>query len=102
MAGEVELNPDDYEDWASLATALNEYDWSGEQEEAEDEADDEDAEEDGEEEDDGEEGDDEVPPYSEWSTADLKAEVENRGLDATGKKSALVAALEADDEEDPF
>lgn len=96
LASERGLDPDDYETWADLATAIGETD-EPEEEESEDDEEEEPEEDEGEE----EEADD-VPPYSEWSTADLKAEVENRGLDATGKKSALVAALEADDEEDPF
>ena len=90
LAEEAGLDPEDYETWAELATALSEAE--PEEEEAEEESEEEESEDD----------DDEVPPYSEWSLADLKAEIENRGLEATGKKSALVAALEADDEEDPF
>ena len=101
MAEEAGLDPDDYGTWAELATALGEAEG---EEEPEDEDEPEEDESEDEDESDEEESDeeDEVPPYSEWSLPDLKAEIENRGLDATGKKSALVAALEADDEEDPF
>lgn len=46
------------------------------------------------------EGDeDETLPYDEWDLADLKAECKSRGLKTVGKKDALVARLEADDEE---
>lgn len=54
------------------------------------------------EEDDDEEEDDEEEDYSDWSVSDLKAELSERGLKATGPKSALVKRLTEDDEEDPF
>lgn len=38
--------------------------------------------------------------YSDWSLADLRAELESRGLDAVKGKAKMVAALEADDESD--
>lgn len=62
-------------------------------------------EEDDEEEDDEEEpeeDDEDEEDYSEWSVSDLKAELSERGLKATGPKSALVKRLTEDDEEDPF
>lgn len=44
--------------------------------------------------------DDDEETYDDWSVADLKAELKERGLGAGGPKSKLVARLEADDEED--
>jgi hypothetical protein len=44
------------------------------------------------------EGDEEeVEAYEEWSLADLKAELKERDLKATGSKAALIARLEEDD-----
>ncbi|TXH16787.1 MAG: hypothetical protein E6R03_04925, partial [Hyphomicrobiaceae bacterium] len=56
---------------------------------------------------DGEEPDgDEVPPYEEWSLADLKEECAGRGLSDKGVKAALVKRLtdhdEASADEEPF
>jgi hypothetical protein len=42
---------------------------------------------------------DEVPPYSEWSKAELIEECESRGLTKSGNKDALVERLETDDGE---
>lgn len=42
---------------------------------------------------------DDVPPYDQWSTNDLRAEAANRKLDASGNKAALVQRLEDDDRE---
>lgn len=98
LASEAELDPDDYDTWVELSQALGEADPPEEEEEAEDESE----EEESEDEEESEEEEDDVPPYSEWSLADLRGELENRGLDTTGKKGELVVRLEADDEEDPF
>lgn len=56
------------------------------------------------EEDDEDEDDEEEEDYNEWSADDLKAELKERGLKATGSKKVMVARLEKDDEsdEDPF
>lgn len=43
----------------------------------------------------------EIPPYGEWTNADLKAECENRNLAKGGTKDELVARLEAHDQSDP-
>lgn len=85
LAEAAELDPEEYPTWTELAEALKEAkeaDEAGEEPDPDDEED--------------------TPPYTEWSTADLKAELANRGLEATSKKADMVAALEADDEEDPF
>jgi hypothetical protein len=42
---------------------------------------------------------DEVPPYSEWSKAELVEECEARGLPKSGNKDVLVERLEANDAE---
>jgi len=48
------------------------------------------------------EGDDEeeIPPYEEWSKKDLRAEIDERGLEVSSKANVkdLVQALEDDDE----
>lgn len=49
--------------------------------------------------DEAEEQDDEVTDYSSWSVADLKAEIDERGLDMPKGKAKMVAVLEDDDEE---
>ncbi len=41
----------------------------------------------------------EVNDYNDLTKAELKAEAENRGIEASGNKKALVAALEANDAE---
>jgi hypothetical protein len=43
-----------------------------------------------------------LPPYPEWTVAELKAELETREIEfpPTAKKAALIALLEADDEAD--
>ena len=66
--------------------------------EEEDDEDDEDEDED-EDEDDDEEVE-EVEDYNDLSVDELRAELRERGLKATGKKSLLVKRLEKDDEED--
>lgn len=43
--------------------------------------------------------DEEIPPYTEWTIAELKAELGKRELPLSGKHADLVARLEADDEE---
>lgn len=44
------------------------------------------------------EGDeDDVPPYTEWTNEELRAELADRGLSTEGKKADLVARLEEDD-----
>lgn len=48
--------------------------------------------------DDGDDPDDEN--YAKWRKDDLIEECEERGLDTSGNKDALVARLEADDQED--
>jgi SAP domain/Protein of unknown function (DUF669) len=47
----------------------------------------------------GDEDEEELPPYPEWETAELREEVEARNLTIPGKKTkaALIRALEADD-----
>ncbi len=50
---------------------------------------------------DGEDGEDEVPPYEEWSKADLVAECEARELPKSGTIAKLAARLEANDAEEP-
>jgi hypothetical protein len=54
--------------------------------------------------DDEDEEEDEKQDYSEWSVADLKAELKSRGLSTKGKKEALAERLEENDneDEDPF
>jgi hypothetical protein len=47
-----------------------------------------------------EDDDEEEEDYSEWEPADLKAELKERGLKATGPKKTLIKRLEADDEEE--
>lgn len=49
------------------------------------------------------EDDEALPPYTEWSKTDLRAEVDGRELDVPSKATIadLVAALEADDAENP-
>jgi len=51
------------------------------------------------EDDEDEEDDESLPPYSEWSKTDLKAEAKGRELEGLSKATVeeLVAALEADD-----
>jgi hypothetical protein len=44
------------------------------------------------------ESDEEVPPYEEWSLAELKEEAEARELATTGNKARIIARLEEDDE----
>jgi hypothetical protein len=40
---------------------------------------------------------DEDNPYPEWTVAELREELGERGLDNSGKKSVLIARLEEDD-----
>ncbi len=52
---------------------------------------------------DDEDDDEEDADYEEWEVSELKDELKERGLKATGAKKALIARLEAHDEEDdPF
>lgn len=48
----------------------------------------------------GSEGEDDGIEYKDARVADLKAELESRGLPTDGKKEELIARLEADDEEE--
>lgn len=89
---------DDFIDLEVEATDDDE-DEEVEEEEAEEEGD-EDEDEDGagdEDEGEDEEGEEEVPPYDEWTTAELREELEARELNPKGNKAQLVERLEADD-----
>lgn len=57
-----------------------------------------------EDEDEDEDGDEDDAEYEDMETAELKAELKDRGLKAAGKRAVLIARLEKDDEEaeDPF
>ena len=61
---------------------------------SDDDADDADNEE---EDDDEEEEDEDLPPYEEWSYADLKAEAERRELPKSGSKEQLIERLTESD-----
>lgn len=45
-----------------------------------------------------EEDEEEDVPYSEWTNDELRAELQSRGLELDGKKTALIERLEKDDE----
>lgn len=97
----AKLRAEDYEGehQAKIARLMNLDD---EEDLDEDELDDEDddADEDDEDsEDEDNESDEEADDYNDWSLQQLRAELESRDLETTGRKKALVERLETDDDE---
>lgn len=85
---------------AAIAELLGEDEDEDEEDEDEEEDDDTESEDEDDESDDDE--DEEGDNYDEMSPADLKAELKERELPVSGKKSVLIARLRKDDEEEPF
>jgi hypothetical protein len=99
LAEAAGLSINDYGPWADLAMALYPEDEETPEDDGEEDS------EDSEEEDESEGSDDEeLNDYNDekvWSVADLKAELESRGLKTNGPRGALVKRLQ-DSDNDPF
>jgi hypothetical protein len=91
-----EADDDGDEDEEDLDEEIEEEE-EEEEEVEEDEEDDEEDEDEEDEEDEEEAGDDEAENYSEWSIADLRAELQERDLNSRGPKPKLIERLEEDD-----
>lgn len=75
LAGEYELDPDDYGTWQELADAIRESGYGEDEEES---------------------------SYSDWTLKDLKARCKELDLPTTGTKDELIERLEEYDQTDPF